>query len=134
MNLEEITQQIVSENGNDRKTGFYNLDLLPEEKQKQVIKSALSAHIGDDRLLEYNNSSIAAVELLKKVNELGYTTNFADEITKLFDLCKGTPTNKAKRIYNACVSCNKDLASLKESDYVRIKSKRGKTTFWKPKN
>ena len=34
MNLEEITQQIVSENGNDRKTGFYNLDLLPKEKQK----------------------------------------------------------------------------------------------------
>ena len=134
MNLEEITQQIVSENGNDRKTGFYNLGLLPKEEQKKVIESAFRTHISDDRLLEYNNSSIATTELLEKVSELGYAHNFTGEITELFDLCKGTPTSKARKVYNACVSCNKDLASLKESDYVRIKPKREKTTFWKPKN
>ena len=119
MNLEEITQQIISENGNDRKTGFYNLGLLPKEEQKKVIESALRTHISDDRLLEYNDSSIATVELLRKVNELGYTPDFTGEIKELFDLCKGTPTSKAKRIYNACVSCDKSLASLKEPNYIR---------------
>ena len=120
MSLEEITQQIVSENGNDRKTGFYNLGLLPKEEQKKVIESAFRTHISDDRLLEYNNSSIAAAEFLEKVSELGYAPNFTGEITKLFDLCKGTPTSKARRVYNACIYCNRNLVSLNESDYIQL--------------